>query len=174
MRLETGQYVLQVLGARVKDTLAVEVAIEGRGVTLASARGALPSTLDSARGLCVPFDVPPLANGITITVTNEGKGTASLARSKCEPKAGRSSFPLYQRRRWCHVQSPSSNCATCSAPGHGLARFVLLGIKSEWPLASAAESWAFPNFQFLRNLLSKRTRIAYRQCVAICGGSIYV
>jgi SAM-dependent methyltransferase len=78
MRLETGQYVLQVLGARVKDTLAVEVAIEGRDVTLASARGALPSTLDPARGLCVPFDVPPLANGITITVINEGKGTASL------------------------------------------------------------------------------------------------
>jgi SAM-dependent methyltransferase len=80
MRLEAGQYFLQVLCGRVKGTgtFAVEVAIEGSSVTLVSARGALPSTLDPARGLRVPFNVPPPANDISITVTNEGNGTAAL------------------------------------------------------------------------------------------------
>lgn len=79
IRLEAGQYFLQVLGARVKGTgaFAVEVAVEG-GVTLASARGALPSTSDPVRGLCVPFEIPPPAKDIRIRVINYGNGTAAL------------------------------------------------------------------------------------------------
>jgi hypothetical protein len=80
IRLEAGQYFLQVLCGHFRGTgtLAVEVAIKGSDVTLASARSALPSTLDPARGLRVPFNVPPAANDISITVSNEGNGTAAL------------------------------------------------------------------------------------------------
>jgi glycosyltransferase involved in cell wall biosynthesis/SAM-dependent methyltransferase len=96
LRLEAGQYFLQVLCGHFMGTgtLAVEVAIKGSGVTLASSRSALPSTLDPARGLRVPFNVPPAANDISITVSNEGNGTAALRAIEVRAEGWQGALPL--------------------------------------------------------------------------------
>jgi SAM-dependent methyltransferase len=78
MRLEAGQYLVKVLGARVDRPLAVEVAIRDGAVTLALARVALTPIFDPASELFVPFQVPPPASDISITLTIEGHGTIAL------------------------------------------------------------------------------------------------
>jgi hypothetical protein len=75
MRLEAGQYVLDVVGALIKGPLAVEVAIEGDRVASAFAQGTLRS---SDPALSVPFEVPPPASDISITLTNEGSDPIAL------------------------------------------------------------------------------------------------
>src|SRR5271154_7175847 len=50
MRLEAGQYALKVLGGRVEGPLAVEVAIGSGGVTLASAKSVLTSSIFDPAG----------------------------------------------------------------------------------------------------------------------------
>jgi hypothetical protein len=93
MRLEAGQYALKVLGGRGEGPLAVHVASASGGVTLASAKGILTSSIfDPARDPCLSFKIPPPASNVSITLTNEGSG--SIALRAIEVRAEGWSFEL--------------------------------------------------------------------------------
>jgi SAM-dependent methyltransferase len=94
MRLEAGQYLVKILGARVNRPLAAEVTIKNCGVTLASARVALTPILDTAREFGILFKVPPPVSDVSITLTTEGNGTIALHAVEVRAEGWSSELPL--------------------------------------------------------------------------------
>ena len=95
MRLEGGQYLLKVLGARAGHPLAVEIAIRSDGVTLAASRVTLAQTIDPASELCVPFEVPSPPSDISITLITEGEGAVALRAIEVRAEGWSFELPVF-------------------------------------------------------------------------------